>query len=361
MPPSFRPVGRRQFLIGAGALTGVALVPGLLTACGSSSSGSATDSSAGGGGDFGGTAFQINWIPDATYSGIYLADQNGYFTDAGFSSVDVLPGGADISPAPVVAGGQALVGIANAVSVAAANQEGADLVVIGTTFQKNPYLVLSLPGSPLRTPNDLIGKTVALDAVNQPVWEAFLTANGIEVGAVKTVPANYDLSLLTNGSVDGYMGYVTNEPGALELQGITPVELSFDDFGLPSVDEVLVTTKSAAGSKAEEVKAVLAAILRGYQDFVGDPAAGAALTIERYGTSAGLDDQVQGLVAQNVAAIMVTPEVKESGLLTISADRQALTLATLEKGGTAADAGLFDLTLLEQVLASEPTLSSVPA
>jgi len=360
MPPSFRPVGRRQFLIGAGAAAGVVLVPGLLTACGSSSSGASTGSSSGGGG-FGSTSFQINWIPDATYSGVYLAEKNGYFTDAGFSSADVLPGGADISPAPVVTAGQALVGIANTISVATANQEGADLVVIGTTFQKNPYLVLSLPTSPLRTPADLVGKTVAVDAVNQPVWEGFLTANGIDVGAVTTVPANYDLSLLTNGSVDGYLGYVTNEPGALELQGITPVELSFDDYGLPSVDEVLITTKSAASGKADEVKAVLAAILRGYQDFVADPAAAAALTIELYGTSAGLDDQVQALVAKNVAAIMVTPEVKESGLLTISADRQALTLATLEKGGVGADAGLFDLTLLDQVLAAQPTLTSVPA
>ncbi len=41
---------------------------------------SSDDTTTGGGGDFGATSFQINWIPDATYSGVYLADQNGHWT-----------------------------------------------------------------------------------------------------------------------------------------------------------------------------------------------------------------------------------------------------------------------------------------
>ena len=100
-----------------------------LTGC--SSAAPATDSSADA--DFGELSVQLSWIKNVEFAGEYFADSKGYFTDAGFSSVNLIAGpGATES---LVASGQALVGLSDPISVAPAIvNEGAPLKIIGTTY-----------------------------------------------------------------------------------------------------------------------------------------------------------------------------------------------------------------------------------
>src|SRR5699024_6318877 len=112
-----RAISRRQFLEACGISTMSLLGAGVLAACGSggdvvgsspqTTSGGPTNgrsavsgaassgqpSTAAGTADFGTFAFQLNWIKDTAFGGEYFADSKGYYTEAGFSSVNLISGG----------------------------------------------------------------------------------------------------------------------------------------------------------------------------------------------------------------------------------------------------------------------------
>ena len=93
-------------------------------------------------------------------------------------------------------------------------EQGAPLKIIGSTFQKNPFCILSLEeGKPIRTPADLVGKTIGIQAgTNQSIFAGFLKANSIDPASLDQVVVQYDPTPLTEKKVDGFMAFLTNEP-----------------------------------------------------------------------------------------------------------------------------------------------------
>ena len=55
--------------------------------------------------NFGAAKFQLSWIEDVEFAGEYIADTKGYYTQAGFSSMNLLAGGAGVNQDDVVAVG----------------------------------------------------------------------------------------------------------------------------------------------------------------------------------------------------------------------------------------------------------------
>ena len=112
-----------------------------LAACGSSDdSGSSGSSSSDG---FDSVTVQLSWIKNAEFAGEFMADSKGYYTDAGFKKVTLTPG--PTSTENLVASGKADFGLSNAVSTAQAiANEQAPLKMIATTYQKNPFTILSI-------------------------------------------------------------------------------------------------------------------------------------------------------------------------------------------------------------------------
>ena len=106
--------------------------------------------------------------------------REGYYTDAGFDSVTLVPGPS--TGAAELISGSADVALSDAVSIGSVvASEGAPLKIIGTTYQKNPFTVLSLAdGGDIATPEDLIGKKIGVQDSNTALFKALLAANDIE-------------------------------------------------------------------------------------------------------------------------------------------------------------------------------------
>src|SRR5215207_5980877 len=155
------PISRRRFLrqgfAGAVMLGGGA---SLLGACGDDDDPSTTATTGGsGGGDFGELAIQFSWIKNIEFAGNYMADSKGYYADAGFSSVNLIPGPGD-AIAPLVAGDVMYSFLGSETLAAAIINEDVPVKVIGTNFQKNPFCILYLQEDPLDSPDAMRGKTV---------------------------------------------------------------------------------------------------------------------------------------------------------------------------------------------------------
>jgi ABC-type nitrate/sulfonate/bicarbonate transport system substrate-binding protein len=308
---------------------------------------------------FGDLSIQLSWIKNSEFAGQFFAVENGYYTEAGFSSVNLVAGPA--ATEAEVLSGNALVGIANPISTAPVIlNEGAPLKIIGTTYQKNPFTILSLKdGANIETIQDLIGKRIGVQAgPNETLFDALLKANGIDASQVTKVPVQYDPAPLTNGEVDGFLAYVTNESFVVADQGFEVTNLLFADNGLPFVTESFVVTQDSIDNNREALKAFLKATILGWKDAIADPDGGADLAINNFGKDLGLNAKKEYYQSKTQNEILVqTDETAANGLFTISDAMIAQNLATLKAAGyTITAEQLFDLTLLAEVYAENPDL-----
>jgi ABC-type nitrate/sulfonate/bicarbonate transport system substrate-binding protein len=85
-------------------------------------------------GSNGSISLQLSWIKNIEFGGEYFADSKGYYTQAGFSAVDLVTGPVDSADA-LVAAGNITVGISAPDATARfISEQGAPLKVIASTF-----------------------------------------------------------------------------------------------------------------------------------------------------------------------------------------------------------------------------------
>lgn len=356
---------RRAFLRASGL---GALGLGALAACGggATTAGSASSSPAGAlgsvaPGTYGKLSLQLSWIKNIEFAGEFFADSKGYYKEAGFESVDLVTGPVDSADALVVAGTVDVGLSAPDATARLVAEQGAPLKIIGSTFQKNPFCLLSLEeGRPIRTVADLAGKTIGIQAgTNQSIFEGFCKANNVDTSTFETTVVQYEPTPLTEKKVDGFMAYTTNEPFLVEAKGFTPVTLAFADNGLPLTAETFCVLQQTIETDRDKLKAFLTAEIKGWRDAVADPEGGAKLVVETYGK--GLDltyaGQLEQLKAQN--ELVVSADTKVNGLFTLTDEFVARIIAAISAVGTTVTAEeLFDLSLLDEVYAADPSLKA---
>ncbi len=346
---------RRAFL----RLTGLGAVGLGLAACGSGGGSSTAAAPTTAAGALDPVSVQLSWIKNIEFGGEYFADSKGYFTQAGLPSVDLVTGPVDSADALVLAG-NVTVGISapDATGRFIADQ-GAPLKIIGATFQKNPFCILSMEeGKPIRTPADLVGKKIGIQTgTNQQIFAGFLKANGIDPASVPQTVVQFDPTPLTEKTVDGFFAFLTNEPFLIKAKGFTPVTLSFADNKLPLVSETLCVLQKTIDEKRDTLKAFLKAEVQGWNDAVADPAGTAKLAVETYGKTLNLVVAEQTEQAQAQNALVVSADTKANGLFTVTDQLQSAVVAALgEIGITITAADLFDMTLLGEVYKENPDL-----
>ncbi len=328
------------------------------SAAGSSAAGSAVSTAIAPGSN-GDISVQLSWIKNIEFGGEYFADSKGYYTDAGFSKVDLVSGPVDSADA-LVAAGNITVGISAPDATARfISEQGAPLKVIGSTFQKNPFCILSLEeGKPINTVADLAGKKIGIQAgTNQQIFDGFLKANKVDPASLTQVVVQYEPTPLTEGKVDGFMAFLTNEPFLVKNQGFKPVTLSFADNGLPLTSETFTVAQETIDTKRDMLKAFLVAEILGWTDAVADPAGAAKLAVEVYGKDLKLDlaGQTEQAAAQNT--LIVSEDTKANGLFTLTEDLQNQIITALGNIGiTIAATDLFDLSMLNEIYADNPSL-----
>jgi ABC-type nitrate/sulfonate/bicarbonate transport system substrate-binding protein len=312
--------------------------------------------------DLGKLSMRLSWIKNSEFAGSYFADSKGYYKQMGFSAVDLITGGPSAQPIEVeVTSGSAFVGISSPDLVAAAIAKGADLVIIGAQYQKNPFCVMSLASKPVKSPEEMYGKTFGLQAANQVVWDAFVKASKIDDAKIKKVPAQFDPQPLVNGEADTWFSFVTNEPNTLKMKGIDTVTFLLADFGYPLISEVYVVKRESLTKERDKVKAFLKAEILGWRDVLKDPAEAARLTAEVYGKDLGLDAKEQILEVESENLLIWTDDTKANGVFTVTDALIKANIDTLATAGLTITADkLFDLSILEEIYQENPDWKKPP-
>lgn len=334
--------------------------------------GSDEEASAGSADSFGEISVQYSWIKNEEFAGEFYAEENGYYDEAGFDAVNGISG-PDTGVAKLLSG-TVQVALSDAASVGAAiAEQDAPLKIIGATFQKNPFTILSLKdGANIATPQDLVGKKIGVQDSNASVFAAILNANGISPDQVEVVPVDFDPTPLMNGDVDGFMAYLTNEALTVELAGYEVTNLPYADNGVPYVAETFSVTDQYLAENRELLKAFLTAEIKGWTDVFKQPTADTVALITKYYDQAASDnaegleatfgalDPVKtekGLEAEKL--LISTEETEANGLFTISDELKEQTVASLAAAGWEVTVEeLFDTSIIEEIYEENPDLKA---
>src|SRR6266576_4027255 len=82
---------------------------------------------------------QLKWVTQAQFAGYFVAKDKGFYKDENLD-VTIKPGGPDIAPEQVIAGGGADVIVDWMPAALAAREKGAKLVNIAQFFQKSAQM-----------------------------------------------------------------------------------------------------------------------------------------------------------------------------------------------------------------------------
>jgi NitT/TauT family transport system substrate-binding protein len=104
---------------------------------------------------------QLKWVTQAQFAGYYVAKAKGYYKDAGLD-VTINPGGPDIAPEQVIAGGGADVNVDWMPSALASREKGVPLVNISQPFKRSGLELTCRKDTGIRKPADLRGKTIGV-------------------------------------------------------------------------------------------------------------------------------------------------------------------------------------------------------
>ena len=104
---------------------------------------------------------QLKWVTQAQFAGYFVAKDRGFYKDEGLD-VTIKPGGPDVAPPQVIAGGGADVIIDWMPSALASREKGLKLVNIAQPFKRSGMMLTCRKDSGVKTPSDLPGRTLGV-------------------------------------------------------------------------------------------------------------------------------------------------------------------------------------------------------
>jgi NitT/TauT family transport system substrate-binding protein len=172
------------------------------------------DGGTGGGQEGTKVTLQLKWVTQAQFAGYYAALDQGFFEDEGLD-VTILPGGPDITPEQVVAGGAADIGINWTSSTLVQRDQGMDLVTIAQVFTRSGVTEIAWADTGIASFADMAGKKVGVWCCgNQYQQFAALTKAGIDPddsSQVTIVDQPFSMDLFLNRDVDAASAMTYNE------------------------------------------------------------------------------------------------------------------------------------------------------
>lgn len=290
---------------------------------------------------------QLSWLHSAQFAGSYIAQDRGWWAEAGLD-VTLMQGGPNAPVEPPVVAGRALVGISAADYTAAAVEQGAPFRILGVAMQKNPFVIASLPANPVRVPADLAGKRLGMALANMPVLQALCTLNGVDAAAVKVVPTQYSAQPLLAGEVDCLLCWETDLPVAMAVQGIESVTMLMADHGYAVHSQTYIATLDSLANRRAELVALMRGEVRGWEAYRQDTDAAAELTLRLF-PDAGLDAPTQRLQAARQVPLMFSDLTDAHGFGWWTDETVEANIRTLALLGRKVTPDLWDRSILQEV------------
>ena len=217
---------------------------------------------------------QLKWVAQAQFAGYYVAAAKGYYKAAGLD-VTIKPGGPDVNPSQVIAGGGADVVVDWMPSALAAREKGVPLVNIAQVFQRSGMELTCRKDSGIKTPADFKGKTLGVwFSGNEYPFLAWMSKLGLKTdgspGGVKVLKQGFNVDPLLQKQAACISTMTYNEYWQLIEAGMKPDQLivfKYADEGVATLEDGLYATEATLKdpAKADRLARFLKASMQGWQ------------------------------------------------------------------------------------------------
>ncbi len=173
---------------------------------------------------------QLKWVTQAQFAGYYVAKDKGFY-DAEGLDVTIKPGGPDIAPAQVLAGGGADVMVDWMPSALAAREKGLPLVNIAQPFKSSGMMLTCRKDMGVNSTDDLKGKTLGVWFYgNEYPFLSWMSRLGLatdgSANGVTVLKQGWGVEPLTEGQAACVSTMSYNEYWVVRDAGYTPEQLT---------------------------------------------------------------------------------------------------------------------------------------
>jgi NitT/TauT family transport system substrate-binding protein len=177
---------------------------------------------------------QLKWVTQAQFAGYYVAKEKGFYEEENLD-VTIKPGGPDIAPEQVIAGGGADVIVDWMGGALAAREKGVGLVNIAQPFKKAGMELVCPKDGPIKTEADFKGHTLGVWFFgNEYPFYAWMNKLGLstEGGAdgVTVLKQSFDVQPLIQKQADCISVMTYNEYWQLMDAGYKPEDLTVFNY-----------------------------------------------------------------------------------------------------------------------------------
>jgi putative hydroxymethylpyrimidine transport system substrate-binding protein len=226
-----------------------------------------------------GATLVLDFTPNAVHSGIYAAQAQGFYRDAGVDLKVQQPGESTDAP-KLLAAGRTEFAILDIHDLGIARERGLDLVGLMPIVQRPLAALIARGDGPVHSPRELEHHSVGVTGLpsDEAVVDSEVSADGGDPALVDEVTIGFNaVASLAAGKVDAATGFWNAEGVTLRRQGVPIRIFKVDRYGAPPYPELILTTsRKTLDRDPALVRSVVDATRRGYAFAEAKP--GRALT-----------------------------------------------------------------------------------
>lgn len=229
--------------------------------------------------------FVLDWTPNTNHTGVYAAQELGYFKDAGIEVEIIQP--PEDGATSLVASGNAQFGVDFQDSIAPAfgTDDPLPVTAVAAVLQHNTSGIVSLKGNGVDRPKGLEGKTYATweSPIEKAMLKNVVESDGGDFSKVNLIPSTItDVVTALQTNVDAVWIYYAWDGIAAKVKGLETDYFSFSDIN-PAFDyytPILVANNAYLEEHGETAKKFLDAVRKGYEYAIENPEEAAEILLK---------------------------------------------------------------------------------
>ncbi|MCP4317045.1 MAG: ABC transporter substrate-binding protein [Hyphomicrobiales bacterium] len=238
---------------------------------------------------------QLKWVTQAQFAGYYVAKDKGFYKEVDLD-VDIKPGGPDIAPAQVIAGGGADVIIDWMPSALASREKGVPIVNIAQPFKRSGMMLTCLKESGIKSPEDFRGRTLGVWFFgNEYPFLSWMSQLGIPTdgsdGGVTVLKQGFNVDPLLQKQADCISTMTYNEYWQIIDAGISAEDLitfKYEDQGVATLEDGIYVMEADLDDekKVDMFQRFVKASMKGWKYAEEHPDEAAEIVLENDATGA---------------------------------------------------------------------------
>ncbi|RYG91441.1 ABC transporter substrate-binding protein [Loktanella sp. IMCC34160] len=257
---------------------------------------------------------QLKWVTQAQFAGYYVALDQGFYDEEDLN-VTILPGGPDIAPTQVIAGGGADVTVEWMPAALAAREKGLPLVNIAQPFKSSGMMLTCWGDVGIDGPDSLVNRTLGVWFFGNEFpfmsWMAQLgiETDGADENGVEVLKQGFNVDPLLQRQADCISTMTYNEYWQVIDAGVAPEELitfKYEDQGVATLEDGLYVLEENLDDPAfvDRMTRFVRASMRGWKWAEENPEEAAMIVLDYDETGAqteGHQIRMMGEVAKLTA------------------------------------------------------------